>query len=218
MYHVALFPTLALGALDRDYGQVSPSRDLKGDDQLTKRTFLQFLKSDRTSKEMEIPCGTKVTVEGGKTYKLNHGLIVKGELHFDDGAPIHFILLYLIAHGYIFAGSAANPYKSSLDIELYDYDSDIVAKNLSPKTKFQTLLKFGRKVFAIYGGRIHFYGHVTTPIYATLRRTTVSGKKRIFIYENVSGMWNKNDVIAIAPTTHTNQDYTTTGVVRKIKA
>lgn len=209
--------SVSLAAINQDYGQTSPSCDLKADADLTKITFSQFLNSVPTDKEMEVPCGTKVTVEGGKIYSLDHGLIVKGELHFEDAGPIQLRLPYIIVRGYIFAGSKANPYKGSLDIELFDYGTDLVVENLSPKTKFQTLLKFGRKVFAIYGGRVNFYGAVSTPVYATLRRTTVPGNRRIFLNEDVSKIWKKNDVIAIAPTTHTNQDYTTTGIVGRMK-
>lgn len=205
-------------AVNLEYGQTSTSCDLKPDADLTKLTFSEFLASVATDKEIQIPCGTKVTVEAGNTYKLNHGLVVSGELHFQDGSPIYFIAPYIVVRGYVFAGSEASPYRGSLDIELFDYGSDVIVQNLSPKTKFQTLLKFGRKAFAIYGGRVNFYGEVDTPVYATLRRTAVPGNNRIFTNEDVTGIWKTNDVIAIAPTTVSGSDYTTTGIVRKTRS
>lgn len=203
-------------AVNPEYGQIPPSCDLKTDSELNKITFSQFLASVNISKEIEIPCGTKVTVEAGN-YSLDHGLIVKGELHFFDGDAIYLLVPYIIVRGYIFAGSYEHPYQGSLDIELFDYGSDIIVQNLSPKTKFQTLLKFGRKAFATYGGRVLLYGVVSTPIYATLRQTAVPGNRHIITNENVSGIWKTDDVIAIAPTTHAGSDYSTTGIVRRIR-
>lgn len=215
---LAVLPvSLVHAAINPDYGQTSPSCTLLRERALTKLTLTQFLSSVRTNREMHIPCGTRVTVESGLHATLAHGLVVNGELTFDDGLPIHLSLPYLVVRGYMSAGTAANPYRGNLTIELYDYGADLVVTNLSPLSKFQTLLKFGRKAFAVYGGRVQFYAHVAPPVSTTLKRTAAPGATRIHVRHDVSAAWAPGDTIAIAPTARNSNDVSTTATITRIR-
>jgi len=215
---VTFFTTcyFAKADLDSRYGHIESSctdvpitEDIKLSELIETSEKNQGSDKNGDPSPVSVECGFRAIAEHGNTYKMPNGLVVLGELKFEDKSDATKETVveapYILVRGHLEAGTVNNPYKSKLRFVLTEFPEDdrtLIVDSLSNNELFSEPMNFGDKAFVVYGGTISLCGpEENKSAYAKLSKSVnLSGAQNMKVKGDWTKYWNNGDYFAITGT------------------
>jgi len=209
------FALVGSDLFDERYGHVNPSCDGQA---ITKTVTLDSLVSQQQEQSdsvenlpLSVECGIRATATQGHTYNLTNGLIVYGELQFDDDTTIEQETVveapYILVRGHLQAGTIEAPFESKLRFVLTEFQNyPNVHHNLTVDHDSENILfhhphNFGDKAFVVFGGTISLCGPPEKMIAKLARSVKPDGTREIIVKGDwTKSSWKSGDNFAITGT------------------
>jgi len=196
---------------DSRYGHVNPSCDEAPTMEVTLNELIMMQQEKGNSDPVAVECGYHATARQG-TYDLPNGLIVSGELTFEDnpGTSTETVLEapFILVRGHLEAGTLEKPFESKLRFVLTEFlnypheHHNLTVESLSENKLFSGSINFGDKAFVVYGGTISLVGPPEEKMIAKLAKTVQAGGTRKITVKGdwTESSWKPGDHFAITST------------------
>lgn len=190
--------------VDQRYGQAPATCEINSKTDVTLSAALAAKSANNVAGPLGVTCVQRVIVEAGENYNVPSGIVVNGELYFEDkgaGTSTTLTTPFILVQGKVVAGTIASPYKGDLRITLTDATVDAqLSVRTDNKALFGNTINLGRKAFAAYGGHVSLVGYIPDNYitYAKLANTAAKGATVFYVQGNMTPFWKPNDKLGIA--------------------